>query len=127
MAIPQRQSTDEHGSRIGTVGTVGGFQQSLAIADLMRKAQYIDESAIQVVIEPEYHAVTLHDVFNSEHSVHLHGMEADNFVTASRKLADKVGLSYRDAEKVAAFDYRQLMAGTTARNGRSPIRLVRLC
>ncbi|WP_372997452.1 hypothetical protein [Marinobacter sp.] len=112
-----------HTSR--TIGIVGRFHQSLAIAELLRKVQHIDESAIQIVVEPEHKVVTLHDIFDPQASVHLHGMEADNFLTSTRKLAQKSGLNYRDAQKAAAYDYRQLMANAAEVKAAQPFRMRR--
>lgn len=106
-------NTAQTGSTTGkTIGIVGRFQASLAVSELMRKAQFVDESAIQIVVEMEREAVTLHDIFAPDKSVHLLGLEADNFLRSSWKLANKSGLSYRDAQKATAYDYRDLMAGT---------------
>jgi len=112
-----------HTSR--TIGIVGRFHQSLAIAELLRKVQHIDESAIQIVVEPEHKVVTLHDIFEPQASVHLHGMEAENFLASSRKLAQKSGLSYRDAQKAAAYDYRQLMTTAAEIKASEPFKMRR--
>jgi hypothetical protein len=109
-----------HTSR--TIGIVGRFQQSAVIAEMLRKVQHIDESAIQIVVEPKHKVVTLHDIFDPQASVHLHGMEADNFLASSRKLAQKVGLSYRDAQKAAAYDYRQLMISNAQARATQPFK-----
>jgi hypothetical protein len=94
-----------------TIGIVGRFQASLAVSELMRRVQFVDESAIQIVVEMDREVVTLHDIFAPDQSVQLHGMEAGNFLRISWKLAKKSGLNYRDAQKATAFDYRKLMGG----------------
>jgi hypothetical protein len=81
------------------------LREAGVIAQWLSKAQYVDESAVQVVVELCPPVVTINHLFEPQRNTTLHDAEARRFMDNAQTVAERAGFLIGDGNKVVAYDY----------------------